>query len=63
MFEEERPYLKPLPCERCRLIAQEMRTVDDSGLVQVLGSYYVSLPAPLYSQVTVRIYERARDPR
>ena len=58
MFEEERPYLKPLPAERCRLFIQEMRTVDDSGLVQVLGSYYAALPAPLYSQVTVRIYER-----
>jgi hypothetical protein len=58
MFEEERPYLKPLPLERCRLFIQATRTVDDSGLVQVLGSYYVAMPAPLYSQVTVRIYER-----
>jgi hypothetical protein len=58
MFEEEKPYLKPLPAERCRLYTQETRTVDDSGLVQVLGSYYAALPAPLYSQVTVRIYER-----
>ena len=39
-----------------------MRTVDDAGLVQVEGSYYAALPAPLYSEVTVRISARDRDP-
>ncbi|HVH81554.1 MAG TPA: IS21 family transposase, partial [Stellaceae bacterium] len=57
MFEEERTSLKPLPTERFRLFAQETRTVDDAGLVQVGASYYAALPAPLYSEVTVRIYE------
>lgn len=58
MFEEERPYLKPLPAKRFRTFRQETRTVDDSGLVQVKGAYYAALPAPLHTPVTVRIYER-----
>jgi transposase len=57
MFAEERPHLKPLPIERFRMFKQEQRTVDHAGLVQVAGSYYAAMPAPLYSQVTVRIYE------
>jgi transposase len=57
LFAEERPYLKTLPAERFRFFRQEIRTVDDAGLVQVLGSYYAALPAPLHSQVSVRIYE------
>jgi transposase len=57
MFEEERPALKPLPMERFRLFIQETRTVDDAGLVQVDASYYAALPAPLYSEVTVRVYD------
>lgn len=57
MFEEERAHLKPLPMERLRLFRQASRTVDHAGLVQVEGSYYAAVPAPLYSQVTVRIYE------
>jgi hypothetical protein len=58
MFEEERPYLKPLPAERFRYFKQETRTVDDAGLVQVKGAYYAALPARLHTPVTVRIYER-----
>ena len=57
MFEEEQPALQPLPIERFRMFVQETRTVDDAGLVQVEASYYVALPAPLYSEVTVRIYQ------
>ncbi len=57
MFEEERAHLRILPTERFRLFKQETRTVDHAGLVQVQGSYYAAVPAPLYSQVTVRIYE------
>lgn len=58
MFAEEKPYLQALPVERFRFFRQEMRTVDDAGTVQVEGSYYAALPAPLYAEVTVRIYER-----
>ncbi len=57
MFAEEKPHLLPLPTEGFRYFRQETRTVDDSGLVQVDGSYYPALPARLYSQVTVRVYE------
>lgn len=58
MFLEEKPYLQPLPIEAFRFFRQETRTVDDSGLVQADASFYAALPAPLYSEVTVRIYER-----
>lgn len=58
MFAEEKPHLKPLPVESFRFFRQETRTVDDAGLVQVEASYYAALPAPLYSEVAVRIYER-----
>ncbi len=57
MFAEEKPALKPLPAERFRYFKQETRTVDDSGLVQVLQSYYAAAPAPLFSEATVRIYD------
>lgn len=57
LFEEERPHLRPLPSERFHFFRQAIRTVDDSGCVQVAGSYYAATPAPLYSQVTVRIFE------
>ena len=58
MFREEVPHLQPLPTTRFRYFKQGKRTVDDAGLVQVDGSYYAALPAPLYSEVTVRIYDR-----
>jgi transposase len=58
MFHEEQPYLRPLPLEAFRYYKPGVRTVDDAGLVQVDGSYYAALPAPLYSEVQVRIYEQ-----
>lgn len=58
MFAEEKPHLKPLPAQRFRFFKQETRTVDDAGLVQVHGAYYAALPAPLHTEVAVRIYER-----
>lgn len=56
MFEEERPYLLPLPLTAFRFFKQEKRTVWDDGLIQVGQCYYAALPAPLFSQVWVRIY-------
>jgi hypothetical protein len=47
-----------LPAAQFRFFRQETRTVDDAGLVQVNGSYYAALPAPLHRPVTVRIYTR-----
>ncbi len=58
LFAEEKPFLKALPAERFSIFKQEVRTVDDAGLVQVQGSYYAALPAPLHARVAVRIYER-----
>jgi hypothetical protein len=56
MFAEEQPHLKPLPVEGFRFFKQEVRTVDDSGLVQVQGAYYSALPAAVHTRITVRIY-------
>ena len=49
---------EPLPLEGFRYFKPGTRTVDDAGLVQVEGSYYAALPAPLHSEVQVRIYAR-----
>jgi transposase len=56
MFQEEKPYLQPLPLEGFRYFEQATRTVWDDGTVQVGRSYYSALPAPLHSEVIVRIY-------
>ena len=56
LFREEQPALKPLPLKGFRAFTQSVRTVDDSGLVQIAGAYYAALPAPLHSRVTVRVY-------
>jgi hypothetical protein len=66
MFEEERPHLLPLPLSPFRFFKQEKRTVWDDGLIQVGQCYYAALPAPLFSEVWVRIYDseiEILDPR
>jgi transposase len=56
MYLEEKPHLLPLPATGFRSFVEEERKVDDSGTVQVKGSYY-SVPAGLlYLPVRVRIY-------
>jgi len=57
MFQEEKPYLQPLPLMPFRYFQQETRTVYDDGTTQVGQSYYAASPAPLGSKVVVRIYE------
>jgi transposase len=57
LFQEEKPYLKPLPLVPFRYFKQETRKIYDDGTIQVGDSYYAANPAPLGSQVTVRIYE------
>jgi len=59
LFAQERPHLQALPLEGFRFFRQEVRTVDDSGLVQVKGSYYAALPAAPHTEVTVRIYAQS----
>jgi len=57
MYREEQPHLRPLPVERFRPFREVVRTVDDTGVVQVDGHYYAALPARLYSEVKVRIFD------
>ena len=57
MFQEEKPYLNPLPLTGFRYFRQETRKVQDDGMIQVGQSYYSALPAPLHQDVIVRIYE------
>lgn len=57
MYHEEQSHLRALPLEGFRYFRQVKRTVDDGGLVQVVGSYYAAAPAVPYSEVTVRLYE------
>src|SRR5271156_3116406 len=45
MFAEEKPALNALPAIRFRYFRETSHTVDDSGLVQVLRSYYAAIPA------------------
>lgn len=58
LYSEERPHLRALPAEPFAYFREGVRTVDDAGLVQVDCRYYAALPARLYSQVKVRIFDR-----
>jgi hypothetical protein len=44
MYHEEQPPLRPLPLESFRPFTQDVRTVDNVGLVQIEGSYGASTP-------------------
>lgn len=57
MFLEEKPSLKKLPLQSFRYFEQGVRTVWDDGCVEVNRSFYSALPAPLFSDVIVRIYD------
>jgi transposase/5S rRNA maturation endonuclease (ribonuclease M5) len=57
MFREEKPYLLPLPLMPFAYFRQETRTVYDDGTIQVGNCYYAASPAPLYSEVAVRVYD------
>jgi hypothetical protein len=66
MFQEEKPYLMELPLRPFRYFQQETRTVYDDGTIQVGQSYYAASPAPLGSEVMVRIFDEELeilDPR
>jgi len=57
LFQEEKPYLQPLPLGSFRYFQQETRTVYDDGTIQVGNSYYAASPAPLGREVVIRIYD------
>ena len=56
-FQEEKPHLKPLPVDSFRYFEEGVRTVWDDGCIQVKNAYYWAGPAPIGSEVVVRIYE------
>ena len=58
MFQEEKPCLLPLPLSPFVYFRQESRTVYDDGTIQLDNCYYAANPAPLYSQVVVRVYDK-----
>ena len=58
MFKEEKPYLSQLPLTSFKFFKQEKRTVYDDGTIQVANCYYAANPAPLFSTVIVRVYDR-----
>jgi transposase/5S rRNA maturation endonuclease (ribonuclease M5) len=57
LYQEEKPYLQPLPIESFRYFKQDNRTVYDDGTIQVDYSYYAANPAPVGSEVAIRIYD------
>jgi len=63
MFQEEKPYLTPLPLEHFRYFKEETRTVQDDRTVQVNDSWYAARPARIGSTVLVRIFERELEIR
>lgn len=57
MFQEEKPFLTPLPLEPFRYFKEQTRTVQDDRTVQVNDSWYAARPGRIGSQVIVRIFE------
>jgi hypothetical protein len=57
MFEEERPYLRPLPLTHFRYFRQESRTVQDDGMIEVDRAYYFASPSLIGARVPVRIFD------
>jgi len=57
MFEQEKPFLQPLPLKSFSYFSQETRTVQDDGTIQIHDCYYAALPARLHTKVIVRIYD------
>jgi len=57
MFQEEKPHLKKLPIESFRYFEEGVRVVNDDTTIQVDGSWYAARPAPIGSQVIVRIFQ------
>ena len=56
MFQEERAYLKALPLESFRYFVEGNRTVGDDTTIQVDSAWYAARPAPIGSEVLIRLY-------
>ncbi len=63
MFEEEKPYLQPLPERAMQYFRDEQRTVCDDSCVRVAHSSYAARPAAIGSRVLVRIFEHRLEIR
>ena len=63
MFEEERPVLQPLPSQGMQYFTEVKRTVCDDSCVLVDHSSYAARPAPIGSQVLVRIFDHRLEIR
>jgi transposase len=63
MFQEEKPFLKPLPLEVFCYFKEETRTVQDDSTVQVDDSWYAARPARIGTEVIVRIFEKELEIR
>jgi transposase len=57
MFQEEKPFLKGLPVAPFRYFVDGTRTVCDDTTITVDGASYAARPAPIGSQVLVRVYD------
>jgi transposase len=57
MYQEERPFLRPLPLANFRYFEEGTRTVGDDTTIQVDSAWYAARPALIGSEVIVRIYD------
>ena len=63
MFLEEKPHLRPLPLIGMQYFTEETRTVYDDTCVRIDHSSYAARPAPIGSQVLVRLFEHRLEIR
>ena len=63
MFQEERSQLKALPLEGFRYFTEGVRTVQDDTTIQVDSAWYAARPAPIGSEVLIRLYENELEIR
>lgn len=58
LFQEEQPHLKPLPPTPFQYFTECVRTVYDDTCIRLDHSSYAARPAPIGSQVLVRVFDR-----
>lgn len=58
MFQEERPFLKPLPLTSFAYFEECERTVADDTCIRIDHSSYAARPAAIGSKVVVRLFTR-----
>ena len=63
MFQEEKPYLLPLPVFGMQYFTEKQYTVNDDSCVRVDYSSYAARPAAIGSRVLVRLFARRLEIR